>query len=347
MEILTSVAAVFLACIIGFSTQRAGFCSVRAVEEVLTTKRAYMLASFVKITLWVISITWLIELVSSGEIVPKQGWSFSYTAIIGGAIFGIGATFNGGCAFSTLTRLGSGNIGMIFSLAGFVIGLLIFEFIAPKPNPQITPAFSYYVVQQSGGVVAVASLLGCWVAWQLYRLVQAIGIQNWRAKILAPHYRLSTSALLMGGSGAVLLVLVGVWPFTSLFRQLIDSLVSGTPAPSSILWVLFGALLVGIGISAWQSQKFHWRWEANTQRVKYGVGGVLMGCGAAMVPGGNDILLLQAIPTLSQHAVPAFVSMLVSIAATLYCFQLFGQKIPLVNCESDICSIDFDSANGD
>jgi uncharacterized membrane protein YedE/YeeE len=92
------------------------------VEELLTTRRAFMLASFVKTSLWVIGITLLVSWASPVGIVQISGWTLSIWTIGGGVLFGVGATVNGGCAFSTLTRLGSGDIAMVASLAGSLAG---------------------------------------------------------------------------------------------------------------------------------------------------------------------------------------------------------------------------------
>ena len=63
-----------------------------------------------------------------------------------------------------------------------------------------------------------------------------------------------------------------------------------------------------------------------------------MGLGAAMVPGGNDVLILHDIPSLSPHAVPAFLAMLVGIAVSLMSMRALGQNIPRIDCAGDICT---------
>jgi len=50
---------------------------------------------------------------------------------------------------------------------------------------------------------------------------------------------------------------------------------------------------------------------------RFFTGGLLMGIGAASIPGGNDVLLLHGIPGFSFHAVPVFLAMLAGIALTL------------------------------
>ena len=69
---------------------------------------------------------------------------------------------------------------------------------------------------------------------------------------------------------------------------------------------VIGALLAG-----------HLRWQRPTVRrsLRCAAGGFIMGCGAALVPGGNDTLLLWAIPGLTVNGALAFAVMLAVIAA--------------------------------
>ncbi len=65
-------------------------------------------------------------------------------------------------------------------------------------------------------------------------------------------------------------------------------------------------------------------------------GGALMGMGTAMLPGGNDALLLSGMPMLSLHALPSFAMMLATIAAILLISKRFGGPKISANCQSDI-----------
>ena len=100
--LLTSFA---LAALLGFAAHRASICTVKAVEEVLTTRRAFMLLSFAKTVLWVMAVTALLLWALPEAPGNLAGWQVSLTGLAGGLIFGMGAVFNKGCAFSTLTRL--------------------------------------------------------------------------------------------------------------------------------------------------------------------------------------------------------------------------------------------------
>lgn len=340
MSVWIVFSALSLAAIIGFAAHRASLCSVRAVEEVLTTRRAFMLLGFAKSSLWVIGVTLLVTLFLPVELMGMLSWELTLYTIVGGLIFGIGATVNGGCAFSTLTRLGSGNMGMLVSLTGVLVGAGAYSYanmlkLVPLPNSSTTP-FS----QIGDWRASIAFILLIWMVWELYKLFrppEKVGIVK---RSLSPQYRLSTAAVLMGISNAFLYGVIGVWPYTGALGQSARFIVNGTPPPALILWVLFAALIFGVLISAWQSHRLRWQGRPQFRWIGYFCGGSLMGIGASMIPGGNDMLILQGIPSLSIHAVPALLAILVGIAASLSVMRVMGRTIPKTDCSGDICWID-------
>ncbi len=64
-----------------------------------------------------------------------------------------------------------------------------------------------------------------------------------------------------------------------------------------------------------------------------------MGFGAALVPGGNDVLILHAIPILSPHALPAYLAMLAGICVTLVAMRRIGMELERIDCSGDICRV--------
>src|SRR4051794_13548036 len=93
--------AILLAIVLGFASHRASVCTVRAVAEIMSSRRAYMLASVGKSVLWVWAVSfpffWLVP--SAGSSI--NGWSLTGMALVGAFLFGLGAPINGGCAYST------------------------------------------------------------------------------------------------------------------------------------------------------------------------------------------------------------------------------------------------------
>jgi uncharacterized protein len=63
----------------------------------------------------------------------------------------------------------------------------------------------------------------------------------------------------------------------------------------------------------------------------------MMGIGMAMIPGGNDGVILYAIASLSPHALPSYAAILAGILLTLAAMRAFGLNLPPVICEDDIC----------
>ena len=114
-----------LAGVVGFAAHRASICTVKAVEEIFATRRALMFASFAKTVLWIIAAALVMQILVPESRIETIGWAISLPAILGGLIFSVGAVVNGGCAFSTLTRLGAGQVGMVVTLIGFALGVAL------------------------------------------------------------------------------------------------------------------------------------------------------------------------------------------------------------------------------
>jgi uncharacterized membrane protein YedE/YeeE len=337
-EMAVIVLSLVLAGVLGFSAHRASICTVRAVEEALSTRRAYLLASFAKTVVWVLAVTALVFLLVPQARQAVPGWGLSVWALGGGFLFGIGAAINGGCAFSTLTRLAAGRLGMVMSLAGLGAGIAAYVAVVPAlalPAP-VPVADPYGALGAWGPVLGAAAVL--WAGWEAARLWQTRphGVA-WPALVGAARYRLSTAAALMGLGNGGLYVLNGRWSYTSTAVAWVDGLLGPGSGPPAVLWALFAAVVAGMGLSAWQGRRFRLHWRPRAAWIGYLVGGFLMGVGAAMTPGGNDVVLLHGIPGLSPHALPAFAAMIAGVAAGLTAMRLAGRMPATVDCRGDLC----------
>lgn len=326
-----------LAALVGFSAQRASLCTVKAVAEILSTRRAYMLASFAKTVLWVMLVT-----LAFGWLMPpatNSGWSLTVSSLAGGLMFGMGAATNGGCAFSTLTRLAAGRLSMLLTLAGLTLGLAAHARLtalgwAAPPTPVAV------VLAPPPAPVALLLLaaLTVWALREARRLwrTRPSGTPFRRLALSSP-YRLSTAALLMGLSNAVIHAAYGAWAYTSVLDRGVSQAMGepGTIAP--IYGLLFAALVAGMALSALQSGGFRLRWRPSRRWGLRFLGGLMMGLGAGMVPGGNDALILNFIPGLSPHAVPAFLAMIAGIFLALILMKSLNAEVPVVDCSGDVC----------
>jgi hypothetical protein len=65
-------------------------------------------------------------------------------------------------------------------------------------------------------------------------------------------------------------------------------------------------------------------------------GGALMGFGVALAHGGNDSLVLYAIPILSPHALPGYAALAVGVAAGLLTIRLLLGIETRAECRNDL-----------
>ena len=327
-----------LAALLGFAAQRASICNVRAIAEVIGSGTAHMLVSFGKTVLWVLVVTipyfWLVP--SAGD--APRGWAFSELSMLGGFVFGAGAAMNGACAFSTLARLADGQLRMLGTLCGFIVGVVSCAALAGRG--WLLPTLP--APAGVGLLVAWAGILGLGLSlWALYE-----SIRLWRTRtsgvrfkelVLASPYRLSTAAMLIGLANGSLYLIYGSWAYTSLLQQSAERFLPERDLPMSDRWLLLAALFVGMAMATWQRRSFRLAWRPKVAWLRNVFGGILMGLGAAVIPGGNDALILYGIPSLSPHALPSYVALVAGIAAVLS-FMRWGFGIEMhVECHNDEC----------
>ena len=339
MDIVVGFFAILLAAVIGFAVHRASLCNVKAVAELLTSQRAHMLGSFFKTMLWVIAVTFVIEFfLHPVSARPFHLWGFSLRALAGGFVFGVGAAVNGGCALGTLGRLGSGELRMPLTLLGLVAGLAGGGFAQMRrwmPPPEgVDLGMSMPPVL----AIVVTAILFLWALWELWRLWRKRDpATSWRQQVLSPGYRLSTAALLLGVANGVLFALFGSWAYTRTARTAVNHVVMGQPGPELLYWLLFAALLAGVLLSSLTNKSFALDPRFRLDWLLNLLGGILMGVGVTLTPGGNDVLILHSIPGGSPHALPAYAALLVGTAAGLMVIRALVGSAVRIECTGDIC----------
>lgn len=340
------IIACLFAALLGFVAHRASICTLRAVSEFMSARTGFMLLSIFKSALWVIALTlpviWLTPATASGI----NGWSLTGTALLGGFVFGIGAALNGACAYSTMARLMDGEVRMVTSIGGFAIGIVVFVALVDGhwlTRPMRTPALIGNLASWS---YVVAALL---LAFMLYEVVR---LWRDRAKnegamqvVCAKQYRLSTAALLIGLSSSLIFLLIGSPGYTITMQNLVEGAVGTRAAPAADRWILLLAVLAGMLVSTLERGSFRLDWRPRLDWLRNIAGGVLMGLGTAMLPGGNDALILYGIPSLSPHALPAYLALIAGAAAGLYAMKRLGGFETRVVCRNDVYLADAQPKN--
>src|SRR5262249_27681813 len=180
-----------------------------------------------------------------------------------------------------------------------------------------------------------------WAARDVWRL--------WRAwpqgaslsqVLLASPYRLTAAAAVLGISNGVLYALHGSWAYTTAIQREIGLGGIESEKPGAVQWLLVGSLLAGAIFSAIQRNRFRLAWRPSAAWIQNIIGGALMGFGAFLIPGGNDVLLLEGIPSLSPRALLALVAMIIGIAATIIVIRFVTGEYMTIRCVTEASMVE-------
>jgi len=281
---------------LGVAIQHGTTCAVRAMSDLLREHRADGLLGFLECGLWALLVAWLLTPEMAVPQWEPVGW-----LCFGAALFGAGATMNGGCAFGSIARLGEGRLEFLLTGAGAYLSFRILDALGQgrATFPEKSP-----VPENAVLIVAVGLPLLIALRFLLWR--RPIGIVM----------QLSILMAVIGIIGAFVGTLHQPWPWMLALRYI------GTSD-----W-LTGLGLVGLVSGSIATGVVRGRFRL--ARPKLGavfdrfVGGMLMGAGSALVPGGNDSLILQGIPSGSPLAFLAYGILLTTIGVLLLTVPRFN-----------------------
>lgn len=303
--------AVLCVGVMGFAIQRGATCTVAAVDELLTRRRAHRLLAMLEASLWVAGGLALAQLAHIPGSMPA-GYAVSAWTVVGGALLGLGAWVNKACVFGAVARLGSGEWAYAATPVGFFVGCLsvmpLFSRPVASPLADASPLFH-----------ASTLLAVMFVAFVLWRLRPGLAglrgpdrLNRLSQKIWTPH----AATIVIGVSFVVTLLVAGRWAYTDVLADLARAMEGASVSlalPVLLLTALYvGALVGGLTAGRWQFMRAS-AWQA----LRCFAGGVVMGWGSLLIPGSNDGLVLIGIPLLRPYAWLAFASMFGAIAAAM------------------------------
>jgi uncharacterized protein len=295
-----------LACAfaMGFLVPRGTTCAVAAVREVLDKKKAWRFGGFA-----------LAALTSVVVLLPL-GWSHALPVkfaphielgglvVLGGLLFGIGATINGACVFGTLTKVVGGNLSYFFVVPGLWLGAVTIGVANLQLAPRIVAGNELEHFSWTSGLawcVAFALLLG--------------GL-GWFAR----GKRLNKAALMCGIGlvGGLLYTLHMSWNYNSVVHDFAQQVImSPARMMDGLLPWLVGTACFGGFVSTVLAGNFKLTRPKFVASAGALVGGFMMAFGVAMMPGGNDGLVLFLIPSLVPAGFIAYLAMNIGIALML------------------------------
>jgi hypothetical protein len=313
--LLGNIVAVALGFLIGLAVGQASTCAVSAAREIVHHGRARLLTGFLiaggVAGLLCLPAAWTIGMQAG---LPPET-AVGAALLTGALLLATGALINDACLLGTLARLSQGEVRFLAVPVGLAVGYGLVA-TAGLPEIALTPNLFGHPTTL-GFALVLASALLLVVGWLALGRDEDPGAPG--------RWRLRTSMLVLGGSGACLFVFTPGWTYADAVRQGVLEIGSGMPAPQTVVALLTGgATLAGAMTAGLLSGDFRLQRPAAGPVLRSVIGGALMAIGAAHVPGGNDHLLLWAVPGGSVSGLIAYLLMSGAILLVVFAERRFS-----------------------
>lgn len=312
MAFVLTIALMFL---IGYASQRAGVCMVRAVREVIDKRRVHRLAGFALAASSAMVVMGLADWLGAEPFMTIPGAPPDGFSIAGGVLFGLGSILAGNCAMGLLAGLTQGELWRAGSIAAMFVAALALGpdmssavLMLPPRAPVSSPLTGHVVL-----ALTLGGTVGAVAAAYIYRRIGWNRPRGGWSPLIAMG--------LIGAASGVLFALDRHWVYTS---RIAEIAYGRSWALSAVAGV--AALIAGMTGATLAAGTFRLRAGDGQDWLRAVTGGLLMGAGATLVPGGNDAMLFTGVPLLLPNLLAGYAS----FAATL-CIALLvrRQAVPM------------------
>ncbi|MER8634447.1 YeeE/YedE family protein [Mesorhizobium opportunistum] len=287
-----------LGFVLGFALNHGSICTVIATREFVLEKRPVRSIALLECSLWATLAYAILE----KSPMMHQGWSPLSYLIPAAVLFGIGSYVNGACLFGSVGHFGNGDVEFGFAFLGMYGAFYTESVFGLVPDqPPISASLSIEAVPTALALLAFLAI----------RLSLSL-----RSEL--NFWRLTLSMCAIGSSFTILAVFSPAFTITALFGSVASIPITGALIVAS----MFGGSLVSARV---RKRQFMLRWPTVNTVIRRLFGGILMGWGVLLIPGGNDALLMIGFPMVAWQAALAY-SLLVGTIAALT--VQFGSTVP-------------------
>jgi hypothetical protein len=276
--------------VLGFALNRGSICTVIATRELVSDKTPARFIALVESAVWAALVYAIFETSPT----MQRGWSPLGYLVPAAILFGIGTYVNGACVFGSVGHFGNGDIDFGFAFLGiFAVSYIASLFGLLPDQPPTSASLPVGLLLLAAALLAILALrLGLSLGsgsnfWPLTLSMGAIGITFTILAIFAPGFSITAS---------------------------VGSIISIPVAGAAIAVCMFGGSLVS---ARFMKRRFILKWPTIETIVRRTVGGILMGVGALLIPGGNDTLLMIGFPMGAWQAALAYALFVGTVAALI------------------------------
>lgn len=310
--------------IFGVLVQRFRFCMVAGISNWLLVNDKRQLMAFAAMLLVAIGGVQLLEISNTVAIGTSsyRNSQFDWLGVIlGGVLFGIGASLAGGCAARTIVKTAEGSMQSLLALMSFLVFAAITQFMYLEgPRLALTAATAITLEGDAG----LASILGisAWIPMLL--VVLGLGFVIYRNKDTGLSRNLLIAGAVIGGLVVISWYITGVLAQDEFDPRKPSAITISGPMARIGFLVLSGSVpafsfavsfVVGLFAASLLSALFNKEFKltpiASGMWLYAIIGGALMGIGGILAYGCNVGQGLTGISTLSIESIFAVISMVV------------------------------------
>lgn len=311
MKLFATITLLFL---IGYASQRSGVCMVRAVREVIERRRFHRLSGFALAAACAMMVMGIAEWLGAQPFETILGTRPDPLAAVGGVVFGIGSLLAGHCAMGLLSGLTQGEVWRSGSIAAMFVAVLLLGpdmssaalMIPPRP-PVPSPLTGHVGLALTlGGSIAVVA------ASYIYRRIGWKRPRGGWSPLIAMG--------LIGSASGLLFALDRNWVYTSRIAEL----AYGSATATAVTYAGLAALVAAMVLAAVMGGTFRLTLGDGREWLRAVAGGLLMGAGATLVPGGNDAMLFTGVPLLLPNLLTGYAAFIATLFILLQMNTLRG-----------------------
>lgn len=322
VEMFTILAPI--AFIVGFALQRGNVCSVLAARQVVWSGRWSRLHGLLLASACGFAVLMPLVWMGIGPFKLSPQVMPGPVTVAAGVLYALGCYVIGACIFGVCARAPAGHISFFFAIPAMAIGATLGQKsgIAPERammEPAMTASASLPLILLWG-----AALL--WLGWATVRLIAGqrragvtltglLGQSRWRSAM---------AAIVIGILGSLLFATDSAWFYPAAAKRLTLYLTGLSPTFPTDSVIGASAVFLGGFVASLYKGRAAMRLPHVIPTFQAIVGGLIIGFAWALIPGGNDSMVLFMLPSLALNGIVAYVSMFAALLALEYAKKRFG-----------------------